>query len=50
MPGDVSQAAPAAVTQEEPWTLFTNGSSCVDGSGAGLILTNPEGVDFTDAL
>nr|GEU41622.1 reverse transcriptase domain-containing protein [Tanacetum cinerariifolium] len=50
IPGDVSQAAPAAVTQEEPWTLFTDGSSCVDGSGAGLILTNPEGVEFTYAL
>nr|GEZ24283.1 reverse transcriptase domain-containing protein [Tanacetum cinerariifolium] len=50
MPGDVSQAAPAAVTQEEPWTLFIDGSSCVDGSGAGLILTNPEGVEFTYAL
>nr|GFA69602.1 reverse transcriptase domain-containing protein [Tanacetum cinerariifolium] len=50
MSGDVSQAAPAAVTQEEPWTLFTDGSSCVDGSGAGLILTNPEGVEFTYAL
>ncbi|GJX30248.1 reverse transcriptase domain-containing protein [Tanacetum coccineum] len=25
----------------EPSTLFTDGSSCVDGSGAGLILTNP---------
>nr|GEX27294.1 retrovirus-related Pol polyprotein from transposon opus [Tanacetum cinerariifolium] len=34
MSGDVSQAGPAAVTQEEPWTLFTDGSSCVDGSGA----------------
>nr|GEV89349.1 reverse transcriptase domain-containing protein [Tanacetum cinerariifolium] len=50
MAGDVSQAAPTAVTQEEPWTLFTDGSSCVDGSGAGLILTNPEGVEFTYAL
>nr|GEV38463.1 hypothetical protein [Tanacetum cinerariifolium] len=50
MPGDVSQAAPAAVAQEEPWTLFTDGSSCVDGSGAGLVLTNPEGVEFTYAL
>nr|GEY65356.1 reverse transcriptase domain-containing protein [Tanacetum cinerariifolium] len=50
MPGDVSQAAPAAVIQQEPWTLFTDGSSCVDGSGAGLILTNPEGVEFTYAL
>nr|GEX74105.1 reverse transcriptase domain-containing protein [Tanacetum cinerariifolium] len=50
MPGDVSQAAPAAVTQEEPWTLFTDSLSCVDGSGAGLILTNPEGVEFPYAL
>nr|GEY91783.1 reverse transcriptase domain-containing protein [Tanacetum cinerariifolium] len=50
MQGDVSQAAPAAVTQEELWTLFTDGSSCVDESGAGLILTNPKGVEFTYAL
>ncbi|GJQ91327.1 reverse transcriptase domain-containing protein [Tanacetum coccineum] len=27
----------------EPWTLFTDGSSCIDGFGAGLILTNPKG-------
>nr|GEX38223.1 reverse transcriptase domain-containing protein [Tanacetum cinerariifolium] len=40
----------AAITQEEPWTLFTDGSSCVDGSGAGLILISPEGVEFTYAL
>nr|GEV87109.1 reverse transcriptase domain-containing protein [Tanacetum cinerariifolium] len=32
MSGDVSQAVPAAVTQEEPLMLFTDGSSCVDGS------------------
>ncbi|GJV60599.1 reverse transcriptase domain-containing protein [Tanacetum coccineum] len=32
------------------WTLFTDGSSCLEGSGAGLILTNPKGVDFTYAL
>nr|GEY93853.1 ribonuclease H-like domain, reverse transcriptase, RNA-dependent DNA polymerase [Tanacetum cinerariifolium] len=50
MPSNASQGVPVAVTQEEPWTLFTNGSSCVDGSGAGLILTNPEGVEFTYAL
>nr|GEU28617.1 reverse transcriptase domain-containing protein [Tanacetum cinerariifolium] len=50
MPGDVSQAVPVAETREEPWTLFTDGSSCVDGSGAGLILTSPEGVEFTYAL
>ncbi|GJR21357.1 reverse transcriptase domain-containing protein [Tanacetum coccineum] len=34
----------------EPWTLFTDGSSCIDGSEAGLILTNPEGVECTYAM
>ncbi|GKA72646.1 reverse transcriptase domain-containing protein [Tanacetum coccineum] len=34
----------------EPWTLFTNGSSCANGSGVGLILTSPEGAEFTYAL
>ncbi|GKA70375.1 reverse transcriptase domain-containing protein [Tanacetum coccineum] len=34
----------------EPWILFTDGSSCTDGSRAGLILTNPEGMKFTYAL
>ncbi|GJW11891.1 reverse transcriptase domain-containing protein [Tanacetum coccineum] len=34
----------------EPWTLFTDGSSCEDGSGAGLILTNPERAEFTYAM
>ncbi|GJZ69958.1 reverse transcriptase domain-containing protein [Tanacetum coccineum] len=34
----------------DPWTLFTDGSSCADGSRAGLILTNPEGIEFTYAL
>ncbi|GKA32067.1 reverse transcriptase domain-containing protein [Tanacetum coccineum] len=38
------------VKLQEPWILFTDGSSCVDGSGAGLILTNPEGMEFTYAL
>nr|GFC08457.1 reverse transcriptase domain-containing protein [Tanacetum cinerariifolium] len=42
MSGNASQGVPVAVTREEPWTLFIDGSSCVDGSGAGLILTNPE--------
>ncbi|GJV17542.1 reverse transcriptase domain-containing protein [Tanacetum coccineum] len=32
------------------WTLFTDRSSRVDGSGAGMILTNPEGAEFTYAL
>ncbi|GKC37066.1 reverse transcriptase domain-containing protein [Tanacetum coccineum] len=30
--------------------MFTGGSSCVDGSGARLILTSPEGTEFTYAL
>nr|GEW15408.1 reverse transcriptase domain-containing protein [Tanacetum cinerariifolium] len=34
----------------ELWILFTDGSFCTDGSGAGLILTNPEGMEFTYAL
>nr|GEZ54213.1 reverse transcriptase domain-containing protein [Tanacetum cinerariifolium] len=34
----------------EPWIFFTDGSSCTDGSGAGLILTNREGMEFTYAL
>ncbi|GJV95047.1 reverse transcriptase domain-containing protein, partial [Tanacetum coccineum] len=34
----------------EPWILFTDRSSCTDGFGAGLILTNPEGMKFTYAL
>nr|GEV65189.1 reverse transcriptase domain-containing protein [Tanacetum cinerariifolium] len=37
-------------TLQEPWILFTDGSSCVDGSGAGLILTSPEGTKFTYVL
>ncbi|GJW35954.1 reverse transcriptase domain-containing protein [Tanacetum coccineum] len=34
----------------DPWILFTDGSSCADGPGAGLILINPEGMEFTYAL
>ncbi|GJW70790.1 reverse transcriptase domain-containing protein [Tanacetum coccineum] len=34
----------------DPWKLFTDGPSCVDGSGASLILTNPKGAEFTYAL
>nr|GEW54487.1 hypothetical protein [Tanacetum cinerariifolium] len=50
MPGEDSQAVPATKTQEELYTLFTDGSSCMDGSGAGLVLTSPAGVEFTYAL
>ncbi|GKD57007.1 reverse transcriptase domain-containing protein [Tanacetum coccineum] len=30
--------------------IVEHGSSCIDGFGAGLILTNPEGVEFTYAM
>nr|GEV14137.1 reverse transcriptase domain-containing protein [Tanacetum cinerariifolium] len=47
---DASPEASVIETLQEPWTLFTDGSSCVDGSGTGLILTSPEGTKFTYAL
>nr|GEX07932.1 reverse transcriptase domain-containing protein [Tanacetum cinerariifolium] len=50
MPDENPPAAPVAETQQEPWTPFTDGSSCVDVFSAGLILTNPEGIEFTYAL
>ncbi|GJU68921.1 reverse transcriptase domain-containing protein [Tanacetum coccineum] len=34
----------------DPWILFTDRSSYADGSRAGLILTNLEGMEFTYAL
>ncbi|GKF12331.1 reverse transcriptase domain-containing protein, partial [Tanacetum coccineum] len=34
----------------DPWILFTDGSSCIDGSEAGLIITNPDVMEFTYAL
>nr|GEW88703.1 reverse transcriptase domain-containing protein [Tanacetum cinerariifolium] len=34
----------------DPWILFTNGSSCIDGSEAGLIITNLKGMVFTYSL
>nr|GEX08487.1 reverse transcriptase domain-containing protein [Tanacetum cinerariifolium] len=34
----------------EPYTIFKDGSSCLEGSGAGLILTSPEREEFTYAL
>ncbi|GKG22301.1 hypothetical protein Tco_0387604 [Tanacetum coccineum] len=34
----------------DPWVLFMDGSSCIDGSGADLIITNQKGMEFTYAL
>nr|GEY17196.1 reverse transcriptase domain-containing protein [Tanacetum cinerariifolium] len=51
-PEEDSLDTPMEVEEElsKPWILFTDESSCVDGSRAGLILTNPEGAEFTYAL
>ncbi|GJS44375.1 reverse transcriptase domain-containing protein [Tanacetum coccineum] len=51
-PEDVPLDTPTEAEEEllDPWTLFMDGSSCVDGSGAGLILTNPKGAEFMYAL
>ncbi|GKA36298.1 reverse transcriptase domain-containing protein [Tanacetum coccineum] len=34
----------------ESWTLFMDGSPCMEGSRSELILTSPEGTEFTYAL
>ncbi|GKD16970.1 reverse transcriptase domain-containing protein [Tanacetum coccineum] len=51
-PEDDSLVTTIEVEEElpDPWILFTNGSSYVDGSKASLILTSPEGTEFTYAL
>ena len=46
-------AKTAPETQEEAsdtWTLYTDGASSTDGSGAGIILTSPSGDKSTYAL
>ncbi|GJW50875.1 reverse transcriptase domain-containing protein [Tanacetum coccineum] len=49
-PDDVPADISVKETPKEVWTLSTDGSSCTDGSGAGLILTSAEGTEFTYAL
>ncbi|GJS74440.1 reverse transcriptase domain-containing protein [Tanacetum coccineum] len=51
-PEDDSPDTPMEDKKElsDPWILFTDGSSCINGSGAGPILTSPEGMEFTYAL
>ncbi|XP_052627003.1 uncharacterized protein LOC128133558 [Lactuca sativa] len=39
-----------APTDDGSWTLYTDGASSREGSGAGLILTSPEGEEVTYAL
>ncbi|GJR31759.1 reverse transcriptase domain-containing protein [Tanacetum coccineum] len=49
---DNSLATPMDVEEKlpDPQTLFTDESSCIDGSRAGLIFTNSKGMKFTYAL
>ncbi|GJW75077.1 reverse transcriptase domain-containing protein [Tanacetum coccineum] len=49
-PDDAPADTSVKETPKEVWTLFTDSSSCTDGSGAGLILTCLEGTEFTYAL
>ncbi|GKF56478.1 reverse transcriptase domain-containing protein, partial [Tanacetum coccineum] len=49
-PDESPSDTPMVEIPQEAWTLFTNGSSCIDGSGAGLMLTSLEGTEFTYAL
>nr|GEV14172.1 reverse transcriptase domain-containing protein [Tanacetum cinerariifolium] len=49
-PNDAPPKASMIETPQEPWTMFIDGSSCVDGSGARLILTSAEETEFTYAL
>ncbi|XP_071728474.1 uncharacterized protein [Rutidosis leptorrhynchoides] len=36
--------------QGETWDLFTDGASCAEGAGAGLVLESPSGEEHTYAL
>ncbi|XP_071740465.1 uncharacterized protein [Rutidosis leptorrhynchoides] len=36
--------------QGETWDLFTDGASCAEGAGAGLVLASPRGEEHTYAL
>nr|GEX40192.1 reverse transcriptase domain-containing protein [Tanacetum cinerariifolium] len=51
-PEDDPPDTPMEDKEELPdtWTLFTDGSSCIDCSGDGLILTSSEGMKFIYAL
>nr|GEX03391.1 reverse transcriptase domain-containing protein [Tanacetum cinerariifolium] len=51
-PEDDPLAAPTEVEEEllDPWTLFTDGSSCIDGFEAIIILTDLKGTEYTYAL
>ncbi|GKA66210.1 reverse transcriptase domain-containing protein [Tanacetum coccineum] len=41
---------PPEVDDTEIWTLFTDGAASLKGSGAGLVLIGPSGLEYTYAL
>ncbi|GJZ87057.1 reverse transcriptase domain-containing protein [Tanacetum coccineum] len=48
--GGSSMKVQTKETVPKLWVLFTDGSSCLEGSGARLILTSPESEEFTYVL
>ncbi|GKF71534.1 hypothetical protein Tco_0207648 [Tanacetum coccineum] len=53
--GEAKRKEPKPEPEPEPkpentWKLFTDEASSSDGSGAGLMLVNPEGKEYTYAL
>ncbi|GJX05551.1 reverse transcriptase domain-containing protein [Tanacetum coccineum] len=45
-----SPEVPPGIDDTEMWTLYTDGAASSKGSGAGLILTGPSGVEYAYAL
>ncbi|GJW19681.1 reverse transcriptase domain-containing protein [Tanacetum coccineum] len=41
---------PPEIDDTEVWTLFTDGAASLKGSGAGLVLIGPSGLEYTYAL
>ncbi|XP_076934500.1 uncharacterized protein LOC143600809 [Bidens hawaiensis] len=46
----IEQRTPIPPERDQIWSLFTDGASSGEGSGAGLILVNTEGHGFTYAI
>nr|GEV91930.1 hypothetical protein [Tanacetum cinerariifolium] len=48
--GNAEVCSLANNTKVEKWTLFTNGASSLKGAGAGLVLIDPTGTEYTYAI
>nr|GEW00471.1 reverse transcriptase domain-containing protein [Tanacetum cinerariifolium] len=48
--GNVEVCSLANNTKVEEWTLFTDGASSLKGAGAGLVLIDPTGTEYTYAI